>query len=182
MKHSRYYFLNTGRTSDGKLQKVEAFPKGFQMIAGTNRNRKSSIPDPDPNPLGPWPDESQDLRAERALGFNCLNYARGSDEPSLSRHFLPDKSYLDANCADGVRLELMFPSCWNGEMDGGKDHKSHVAFPDGVMVGNCPEGYDRRLVSLFYETIVATDLFKGKNGKFVFSNGDPTGESFPLLR
>jgi hypothetical protein len=60
-------------------------------------------------------------------------------------------------------------------MDGGKDHKSHVAFPDGVMVGNCPEGYDRRLVSLFYETIVATDLFKEKNGKFVFSNGDPTG-------
>ena len=178
-RHFSYYFLNTGRTSDGKLQKIEAFPKGFQMIVGDNRSRNSTVPDPDPNPLGPWPDESQEVRAQRALGFNCLNYARGSDEPSLARHFLPDKAYLDKNCADGIRLELMFPSCWNGELDGGKDHKSHVAFPDGVMVGDCPEGYDRRLVSLFYETIVATDLFKDKNGKFVFSNGDPTGECCP---
>lgn len=172
-----YYFLNAGMTFDGKPQKIEAFPQGFQMISGSNFNRNSSLPNPDTNPLGPWADESQELRAQRALGFNCLNYAKGSDEPSLFRHSMPDKSYLDANCADGVRLELMFPSCWNGELDGGKEHKSHVAFPDGVMVGNCPQGYDRRLVSLFYETIVATDQFKGKNGKFVFSNGDPTGES-----
>lgn len=147
------------------------------MISGSNLNRNSSLPDPDPNPLGPWPQESQELRAQRALGFNCLNYARGSLEGSLSRHSMPEKAYLDENCADGIRLELMFPSCWDGELDG-KDHKSHVAFPDGVMVGNCPEGYDRRLVSLFFETIVATDMFKGKNGKFVFSNGDPTGMSF----
>lgn len=109
------------------------------------------------------------------MGFNCLNYAKNTPEPSLSRHFMPEKSYLDQNCPDGVRLELMFPSCWNGELDGGSEHKAHVAFPDGVMVGNCPKGYDRRLVSLFYETIVATDQFKDKNGKFVFSNGDPTG-------
>ena len=146
------------------------------MISGSNFNRNSTLPDPDTNPLGPWAYESQDLRAQRALGFNCLNYAKGSDEPSLFRHSMPDKAFLDANCADGVRLELMFPSCWNGELDGGKEHRSHVAFPDGVMVGNCPEGFDRRLVSLFYETIVATDQFKGKNGKFVFSNGDPTGK------
>ena len=96
-------------------------------------------------------------------------------EPSLSRHFMPEKSYLDQNCPDGVRLEIMFPSCWNGKLDGGSEHKTHVAFPDGVMVGNCPKGYDRRLVSLFFETIVATDQFKGKNGKFVFANGDTTG-------
>lgn len=163
-------------TSDGKRQKIEAFPKGFQMVSGSNYNRNCSIPEPDPNPLGPWPGESQALRAQRALGFNCLNYARGSNEPSLSRHSMPDKAYLDANCADGIRLELMFPSCWNGELDGGEGHKSHVAFPDGVMVGNCPKGYDHRLVSLFFETIVATDHFKGRNGKFVFANGDPTGK------
>lgn len=162
-------------TSEGKTQKIEAFPHGFKMISGTNRNRKSSLPDPDPNPLGPWPDESQDLREQRALGFNCLNYAKDTPEPSLSRHFMPEKSYLDQNCPDGVRLELMFPSCWNGKLDGGSEHKTHVAFPDGVMVGNCPKGYDRRLVSLFFETIVATDQFKGKNGKFVFANGDTTG-------
>ncbi|KAL8795370.1 MAG: hypothetical protein Q9195_002111 [Heterodermia aff. obscurata] len=162
-------------THDGKTQTIEAFPSGFQMIAGSNYNRNSSIPDPDPNPLGPWVDEDQTVRAQRALGFNCLNYAKGTDEPSLFRHFMPDKDYLDANCADGIRLELMFPSCWNGKTDGGVSHKSHVAYPDSVMTGNCPEGYDRRLVSLFYETIIATDAYKGKSGKFVFSNGDIKG-------
>ena len=150
------------------------------MIAGTNYNRNTSIPDPDPNPLGPWPEDDQETRTQRALGFNCLNYEKArrenKAEDSLARHFMPDKAYLDANCPDGVRLELMFPSCWNGELDGGEDHKSHVAFPDNVMTGNCPEGYDRRLVSLFYETIIATDRYKSKSGKFVFSNGDLKGE------
>lgn len=174
-KINSYYFLNGGSTSDGKQQKIEAFPHGFQMIAGSTRNRKLSLPNPEPHPLGPWIDDSQELRAQRALGFNCLNYKENQPEPTLGRHFMPDKSFLDANCPDGIRLELQFPSCWNGDLDS-KDHKKHVAYPDGVMVGNCPEGYDRRLVSLLYETIVATDHYTNKNGKFVFSNGDPTGK------
>ncbi len=168
--------MNTGVTHDGKPQKIEAFPAGFQMISGNNYNRNTSLPNPDPNPLGPWTDESQHQLAERALGFNCLNYAKDTDEPSLMRHSLPEKSYLDANCADGIRLELMFPSCWDGQNDS-DNHKSHVAFPDGVMTGKCPQGYDRRLVSLFYETIIATDAYKGKDGQFVIANGDPTGKS-----
>ena len=154
---------------------MEPFPNGFQMIAGNNFNRNSSLPNPDPKPLGPWPEESQDQRAQRAIGFNCLHYAAGHDEPTLMRHQMPDKAFLDSTCTDGIRLELQFPSCWNGQMDGGPVHKSHVAYPDGVSVGNCPEGYDRRLVTLFYETIVATDLFAGKPGHFVLANGDPTG-------
>lgn len=153
------------------------------MIAGNNYHRNSSIPDADRNQLGPWVGESQALREERALGFTCMNYGRHSQlEGSLMRHMMPDKAFLDRNCADGLRLELMFPSCWNGEVDGGKDHKSHVAYPDGVMTGNCPDGYDRRLVSLFFETIVATDLYKGRDGRFVLSNGDPTGMSFIFPR
>ena len=148
------------------------------MIAGNNFNRNSTLPDPDPSPLGPWPNESQEKRAQRAIGFNCLHYAAGNDEPSLMRHELPTKEFMDQNCADGIRLELMFPSCWNGEKDSLPLHKSHVAYPDGVSVGNCPKGYDRRLVTLFYETIVATDQFKGKPGKFVLANGDPTGYGY----
>ena len=48
-------------------------------------------------------------------------------EPSLFRHSMSDKSYLDVNSTGGVRLELMFLSCWNEENDGGRDYKSHVA-------------------------------------------------------
>lgn len=158
------------------------------MISGHNFNRNSSLPTAqDPNvryqaplaDMGPWK-EPQDVLAQRALGFNCMNYQQGvTPEPTLARHSFPDKAFLDAHCPDGLRLELMFPSCWNGEKDSA-DHKSHVAFPDSVMSGDCPAGFDRRLPSLMYETIVATDHFKGRNGKFVISNGDPTGESRPL--
>jgi len=184
MSH-RYYLLNSGLTSSGKTQKIEAFPNGLQMISGQNFIRNSSLPKfQDPNvryqaplsDMGPWK-EPQHVLAQRALGFNCMNYNKGvTPEPTLARHSFPDKTFLDANCPDGLRLELMFPSCWNGEKDS-LDHKSHVAFPDSVMSGDCPEGFDRRLPSLMYETIVATDHFKGKSGKFILANGDPTGKS-----
>ena len=109
MTFQSYYLMRGGSTHDGKTQKVEAFPNGFQMIAGSNFRRNTTIPDPDPNPLGPWPDSSQDDLAQRAIGFNCLNY-HGVAEPALQRHKLPNKDFLDANCADGVRLEMQFPS------------------------------------------------------------------------
>ena len=171
-----YYELNTGMTSDGKQMTIEAFPNGFQMIAGTNTRRNSTLPGPDPSDnYGPFTDDDNSKREERALGFNCMNYA-GEAEPTLYRHHLPEKSWLDANCPDGLRLELQFPSCWNGEMDGGKDHKDHVAYPEWINGGNCPAGFDRRVPALMYETIYATDKFVGKGGSFVLGNGDPTGK------
>ena len=148
------------------------------MLAGNTFNRNSTLPDPDPNPNGPWPKESQEQLAQRAIGFNCLHYKAGNNEPTLMRHKMPDKAFLDSTCTDGIRLELQFPSCWNGQLDGGPTHNSHVAYPDGVSVGNCPQGYDRRLITLFFETIVATDQFEGKAGQFVLSNGDPTGYGY----
>ncbi|OIW22162.1 hypothetical protein CONLIGDRAFT_703077 [Coniochaeta ligniaria NRRL 30616] len=43
--------------------------------------------------------------AQRAIGFNCLNYAKAA-EGSLYRHYLPTNDYLDANCANSVRFEM----------------------------------------------------------------------------
>ncbi|KAL8711751.1 MAG: hypothetical protein Q9220_003922 [cf. Caloplaca sp. 1 TL-2023] len=178
-----YYELNTGMTSDGKQQTVEAFPNGFQMIAGSNYRRNTSLSGPDPSTyVGPFTDEDNAQREERAIGFNCMNYGHNGspakDEPTLYRHSLPEKSWLDSNCPDGLRLELEFPSCWNGKMDGGEKHKSHVAYPNWINGGDCPAGFDRRLPALMYETIVATDQFIGKGGKFVLGNGDPTGYGY----
>lgn len=170
----RYYLLYSN--SDGTAPKY--FPEGFQMIAGDNFRRNFSGPVPD-LPKSDWAAipgyTSQESLAEKAIGFNCLNYAKAA-EGSLYRHFLPDKAYLDANCADGVRFELMFPSCWNGKDVDSPDHKSHVAYPSLVMTGDCPSGYETRLVSLFYETIWNTAAFVGQDGEFVISNGDPTGK------
>ncbi len=151
------------------------------MIAGDTRLRNFSLPVPDP-PKSEWSGEqvSQAALAQKALGFNCLNYAI-APEGSLYRHFLPDKSYLDAHCTDGVRMELMFPSCWNGNELDSADHKSHVAYPSLVNAGTCPKGYETQLVSLFFETIWNTYAYKGRDGQFVLANGDPTGKSSSLF-
>lgn len=172
-----YYLLysNPGEKS------VKAFPQGFRMIAGDSLRRNYSLgdvntPDPEKSLWAALGQVTQGDLAQRALGFNCLNYQK-APEGSLYRHFLPDKAYLDANCPDGIRFELMFPSCWNGKDLDSPNHKDHVAYPDLVMTGTCPPDYPIRLVSLFYETIWATDAFKNRPGKFVISNGDPYGKS-----
>ncbi|EAW14810.1 DUF1996 domain-containing protein [Aspergillus clavatus NRRL 1] len=157
---------------------VTAFPDNFRMIAGDNLLRDFPWPVPDP-PKSEWTGDQSSQKAleQKAIGFNCLNYAL-TPEPSLGRHFLPNKTYLDEHCPDGVRFELMFPSCWNGKDIDADDHKSHMAYPSLVMDGTCPEGYETRVVSLFYETIWNTYAFKDKEGYFAISNGDPTGYGY----
>jgi hypothetical protein len=152
------------------------------MISGSNERRTYTVgdpskPDPDKSSWAALGQTKQEDLAQRAVGFNCLNYAK-NPEGTLYRHYLPDKAYLDQNCVDGVRFELMFPSCYKG--DGATDspnHKDHMAFPDLVMTGNCPKGYPVRTPSMLFETIWNTYAFKDRNGRFVLSNGDTTGES-----
>lgn len=154
----------------------QPFPEGFRMVAGDQYLRNFTGPVPDP-PTSEWSvdDKTQFSLAQKALGFNCLHYGTGDDEDSLYRHTLPDKQFLDENCSDGLRLELMFPSCWNGRDVDSPDHKSHMAYPDLVKDGQCPEGFGTRLISLFYETKYDTQDFRGVDGEFVLATGDPTG-------
>lgn len=146
------------------------------MIAGDTNQRNYSYPVPDIE-KSLWntaPYNTQTFLRQAALGFNCLNYQK-TPEGSLYRHFLPDKDYLDAHCTDGVRFELMFPSCWNGDKKMPKNKKDHMAYPSQVMTGECPSGFRERVPSLFYEIIWDTYAFKGQDGMFVLANGDPTG-------
>lgn len=183
-----YFMGNDGKTTivdqnGGTLvyyllygDKVKAFPPGFQMIAGDTKRRSFSLPVPDP-PQSSWSGEqsTQSGLAQKAVGFNCLDYNK-RPEGSLYRHFLPDKAYLDANCKDGVRFELMFPSCWNGKDIDSPNHQSHMQYPSTVKDGTCPPGFETRLISLFYETIWDTHKFASQEGKFVISNGDDSGK------
>ncbi|KAJ9240277.1 hypothetical protein DTO169E5_4065 [Paecilomyces variotii] len=159
-------------------ENIKAFPKGFRMIAGDSTKRNFTGPIPDaPKSLWGSADEHQNELAEKAIGFNCLNYAT-NPEPSLYRHEFPKKDFIDANCPDGIRAELMFPSCWNGKDVDSENHKDHVAYPSLVMDGECPKGYETRIVSLFYETIWNTAAYKDVEGTFAFANGDPTGNGY----
>ncbi|KAJ5089095.1 hypothetical protein N7532_007779 [Penicillium argentinense] len=168
-----YYFLN--KVGD---EKIHAFPDGFRMLAGDPFQRNFTWPVPDP-PKSSWgsADESQPALRQKAIGFNCLNYATAA-EATLDRHYMPNKTFLDEHCTDGIRLELMFPQCWNGEDLDSDDHKSHVAYPSTVMDGECPIGYKTRLPGLMYETIWNTYAFKDKDGYFTLANGDPTGYGY----
>jgi len=176
---SSYYFLfkNDANPDSG----IKAFPKDFRMIAGDSLRRNYSVADSDPTKQDPeksfWAalgQTSQTDLEQRALGFNCLDYSK-HPEGSLYRHYLPEKNYLDANCKQGVRIEIMFPSCWNGKDLNSENHRSHVAYPDLVMNGRCPKGFDVKLPGLFYETIWDTFAFAGYEGQFVLSNGDLHG-------
>lgn len=157
------------------------------MLSGNNERRNYTVgnpnqPDPPKSNWGSMKQTSQEDLAQRAIGFNCLNYDK-TPEGTLYRHYMPDKAYLDANCTNGLRLEIMFPSCWKGgNAKDSQNHRDHVAFPDLVMTGTCPEEYPVRLPSLLYEVIWNTAAFKGQNGRFVLANGDTTGKCpFPLI-
>ncbi|CAK7213868.1 hypothetical protein SBRCBS47491_001952 [Sporothrix bragantina] len=173
-----YYLLNTGNGNTN----ITAFPENFRMIAGDNGRRSFTagnveMADPPKSNWAALNQTSQDKLAQRALGFNCLDYS-ATPEASLYRHFFPDKDFLDANCPDGIRFELMFPSCWNGVDVDSANHQSHVAYPDLVMTGDCPDDFPVRLPSLFYETIWNTPAYTGRTGQFVISNGDVQGFAY----
>ncbi|OQU96875.1 hypothetical protein CLAIMM_02896 [Cladophialophora immunda] len=170
-----YYFTEP---SADQPTPVVAFPQNFRMIAGNSLKRAFYGPVPDP-PMSHWQDSDKTQQAlmEKALGFNCLNYQLPA-EGAREYHYLRNKTFLDATCADGVRAEIMFPSCWNGKDLDSANHTTHVAYPDEIQNGRCPEGYPVHLPALFYETIYQTNLFKGIDGEFTFANGDPTGYGY----
>jgi hypothetical protein len=135
-----------------------------------------SLPDTEKSLWAANNETGQDTLAQRSIGFNCLNYAM-QPEATLYRHYLPDKAYLDANCKDGIRFEVMFPSCWNGIDLDTENHMAHVAFPDLVITGQCPEDFPVRTPSLLYETIWATNAYADRNGHFIIANNDVTGKT-----
>lgn len=173
-----YYFLNAAPSGN---QTIQAFPQGFRMIAGDTTRRNYTVgngdyesPDPPKSEWASLGQTNQEDLGQRALGFNCLDYTKDA-EGSLYRHFMPSKEYIDTNCPDGIRFELMFPTCWDGVNLDSEDHRSHVAYPDLVMSGDCPDGFPVRLPGLFFETIWDMASFGDKDGIFVMSNGDPLG-------
>ncbi|KIX99495.1 uncharacterized protein Z520_05071 [Fonsecaea multimorphosa CBS 102226] len=170
-----YYFTEP---SPVDTTPVVAFPQNFRMIAGNSLKRAFYGPVPDP-PSSLWngSDTTQQALMEKALGFNCLNYNL-PPEGAREYHYLRNKTFLDATCADGIRAEVMFPSCWNGVDLDSANHTTHVAYPDQIQNGICPEGYPVKIPTLFYETIYQTNLFNGTDGEFTFANGDPTGYGY----
>ncbi|KAI1633367.1 hypothetical protein F4809DRAFT_655210 [Biscogniauxia mediterranea] len=149
-----YYLQRTDENDPNPEEGLIAFPKDFRMIAGDMNNRNNS-----------------DSLEQRAVSFACL----GHDGPATPE--LPDQ-----NCPNGLRTQLVFPSCWDGVNLDTPDHKSHMAYPSGMDTGFCPQSHPKRFITIFYEVTWNVDAFKdmwyGDKHPFVFSNGDPTGYGY----
>ncbi|KAJ9474295.1 DUF1996 domain-containing protein [Pseudozyma hubeiensis] len=146
-------FVNTYYLMRGTAN-ITAFPRGLKMVAG---NAKATGPDTNPQLRG-------------VASFVCLNYVNGSTGGST----LPQTT-----CPQGLRTQVMFPSCWNGESLYQKD-MSHVIYPNGdIGSGDCPASHSIRLPTLFYEYIwdVGNTNNEG-NSSWVLANGDAFGYSF----
>ena len=181
--HLSYYKYVPHTIDNGDFVMPIAIPNGMRMISGNPFRRNMTIPRPDPP--RPWTgsDATQDALAQKAVGFNCLYdpFLQPDKKPedTLQRHFLPDKEFLEANCRYGIRAEVLFPTCWNGKDLSSPDLRSHLAYSDsGANGGRCPKGYDVPIMQLLFETIYPTGNFRGRNGYYVFAQGDPTGYGY----
>ncbi|KZV74408.1 hypothetical protein PENSPDRAFT_601507 [Peniophora sp. CONT] len=143
------YYLQRG----GSNETIKAFPPGLRMLTGDPfaRNNSGSI-------------ESQ------AINWNCIDYTQNHPETP---------GFDIMNCPNGLRAQVFFPACWDGVNLDSADHKSHMAYPDGINNGVCPSSHPVHLISIFYEVYFNVAQFNSLNdgGSWVLSTGDPTGYS-----
>ena len=103
------------------------------------------------------------------VSFACLDTAPQAETPGMS----------DTTCSNGLRAQVHFQSCWNG-VDLYKSDNSHVAYMSDIDNGACPPGYPVHFMHIFFEVLYSVANVNQDGGRFVFSNGDPTGIFFPF--
>lgn len=141
----------------GANPKLTAFPNGFKMIAGNAMNFDGPL---------------NDTTAAKAISFVCLDYKNGSNQT---------QTIPKGPCPQGLRTQIVFPSCWDGKNLDSINHQSHVSYPVSQFPdnGDCPSSHPVKFTTLFYEFIYDTkQLYKSKNGTLVLANGDTKGWSF----
>ncbi|KAI9784611.1 MAG: hypothetical protein M1839_001833 [Geoglossum umbratile] len=138
-------------------EELTAFPPGFRMLAGSPNLRHFGGD-----------------TASQAISYACLDFTHGGGPET---HGFPDK-----NCPNGLRAQVFFPSCWDGVNLDSPDHKSHMSYPSTYNGGYCPDTHPKRFISLFYEVIWNTNVFKdmwtGSKQPFTFSHGDDSGYGY----
>jgi len=158
--YTRVYYL---QRPGSKKETINPFPAGFRMIAGNMMRRTYNA------------SNFQD----QAVSFVCLDYNNDhSGDPNWAER---GDGFFKQQCPDGMRVQIFFPSCWNGKDLDTPDHQSHVAYPvDNYNGGNCPATHPVHLVSIFYEYIYSVADFPFVPGaiNWVLSTGDTTGLSF----
>lgn len=144
---------------DAPLPRVEAFPEGFQMIAGM---------DPDLPGLNLFSECLCPKACSRADGL-CNPEDYGDDFDENENDFFPMSA-----CGE-MGIAMAFPTCWDDSKGLGDtgDHMSHMAYTvDGTVSGACPEGYNRRLPQI--QLFVRISDYEG--GRYTFSDNTLPGD------
>jgi len=152
------YYLVRG-TDSGDT--VVAPPEGLVMLAG-NPNRRTY---------------NASNFEDQAVSYVCLDYSGSHNgDPAWAER----QDFFSHNCPNGMRAQVFFPSCWDGQNLDSADHKSHMSYPvENYNNGHCPPSHPVHIISIFYEMIVSTDQFDYHGaGTWVLSNGDTTGLGF----
>jgi hypothetical protein len=77
-----------------------AYPEGFRMVTGSPLYRAD-----------------QGTLESRAISWACIDYSIAG---TAATGFIPDR-----NCPENLRMQIIFPSCWDGVHLDSTDHKSH---------------------------------------------------------
>ena len=138
--HEVFYY--SAGVSD--LTSIEPIPLGLKMIAGDHMGQ---------------PGAPQDTSIAR---WHCQSWM--SDEATNPRW---SASIPECAAPDRLRLDIFFPSCWNGTDLDSADHKSHMAYP--IQTGAltvCPASHPVPLirVSYHYAFGVLPDVYDPQTG------------------
>ncbi|NCP64579.1 MAG: DUF1996 domain-containing protein [Paraglaciecola sp.] len=109
---------------------IQPVPVGLRMIAGDHMGQ---------------PGMQQDTSIVR---WHCQSW--GSDDATNPRF---SASIPECVAPDRLRMDIFFPSCWNGSDLDSADHKSHMAYPinEGQGQGtHCPSSHPVALVRPSY--------------------------------
>jgi len=123
------------------LESVQTIPVGLRIIAGNAMSQ---------------PGQEQDTSIVR---WHCQSWGSDSSNPRFS------SSIPECLAPDRVRLDIFFPSCWNGIDLDSFDHKSHMTYPvnEGGPNGSyCPASHPVPIVrpSYHYAFGVKPDVFE----------------------
>lgn len=150
--HRFYYFLTRNQPDIP----VSPFPKGLRILAGKNTAKTY-------NDTGIPTD---------GLTYQCQISSTDLDSNPIAATW----NDFDFYCQQ-VKLELKFPSCWDGVNLYSEDG-SHMAYPQALMYGSCPMSHPTRLPAILLEVtwhlqdIPTTDSPKNR---LILANGDTTG-------
>ncbi|KAG9229320.1 hypothetical protein BJ875DRAFT_387596 [Amylocarpus encephaloides] len=153
--------------------RITAFKPGFRMLVGDLNQR--SRPD------------------TKLKNQNCYRCYTG---PNFGGDFaapcqdgrLDTEKFPSQPCLGGIRSNIHFPTCWDGQNLDSPNHKDHVAYPTTgpatflSLGGSCPSTHPVRIPQLMLEVVWDTTKFNNKaewptdgSQPFVLSTGDPTG-------